>query len=232
MFHRRVHWLLNLSLLVSLNSAGQSVISAHAGLVYFTEGTVFLDDAELPRSFGRFPEVKEGSVLRSAKGRAEVILAPGVFLRLDENSELRMISTNLQDARLELQRGSAIIESSAEQFPKPATLIYKDWQIRLPKPGRYRVDSEPPQIKVYAGAAELSLPGKTVTVDESRRFSFSAGFVKEEDSSKPDALDLWVKERDKVMSAAASAAPAAGSKRGAGSRPYQSNPAPLPHRTW
>jgi hypothetical protein len=232
MFCRRVLPLLNLSLLFCLHAAGQSVISARSGLVYFTEGAIFLDDLELPRSYGRFPEMKPGSVLRSEKGRAEVILAPGVFLRIDENSACRMISTSLKNSRLELQQGSAIFDSAADQSGSPATLIYKDWQIRLPKPGRYRVDSEPPQVRVYTGAAEVSLPGKTVIVNEARSFSFSAGFIPNGVAAKPDPLDRWAQERSKITSAAVAAAPAASSKKATGTRPYQSNPAPVPHRTW
>src|ERR1035441_2864301 len=82
-------------------ASGQSVTSTHSGLLYFFDGNVYIGDEQLHQKFGRFPEIGEGVVLRTELGRAEVLLTPGVFLRIDENSSIRMVSNRLTDTRIE-----------------------------------------------------------------------------------------------------------------------------------
>src|SRR5690242_11182530 len=69
----------------------QSVISARSGLIHYVEGRVLLDGKPVEVKITNFPEVKESMELRSEDGRAEVLLNPGVFLRLAENSAVRMV---------------------------------------------------------------------------------------------------------------------------------------------
>ena len=69
-----------------LPSFCQEVVSARSGVVHFLEGAVSLDDQPLDRKADAFATMKEGSTLRTGKGRAELLLTPNVFLRLDENT--------------------------------------------------------------------------------------------------------------------------------------------------
>jgi len=134
----------------------QSVISTHSGLVYFFDGAVSIGDQPLHQRFGRFPEIGEGSDLRTANGRAEVLLTPGVFLRIAPNSGVRMISTSFSDTRVELLGGSAILEANESAANSAVTLIHRNWRVQLPHEGVYRIDSEPPQVSVYRGEAMVS----------------------------------------------------------------------------
>src|SRR5579862_6075544 len=84
---------------------GQSVISTHSGVVYFFTGAVYIGDERLEQKFGRFPDIAEGRELRTETGRAEVLLTPGVVLRVSENSSVRMLSDKLSDTRVELLTG-------------------------------------------------------------------------------------------------------------------------------
>src|ERR1700675_1627073 len=89
----------------------QSVISTHSGVIHFFEGAVYLGDQALESHLGKFPSVLPGTELRTAEGRAEVLLTPGVFLRLGERSTIRMVANDLADTQVELQTGSAIVDS-------------------------------------------------------------------------------------------------------------------------
>src|SRR6266536_4682363 len=95
--------LLSAALLALSVSAGlaQSVISAHSGLVHYVEGQVLLDGKAVDVKYSQFPEVRVDQVLKTEEGRAEVLLTPGVFLRLAENSSFRMISNKLIDTQIE-----------------------------------------------------------------------------------------------------------------------------------
>ena len=80
---------------------------------------------------------------------------------MDENSSIRMLSTQLSDTRLELLGGSAIVESN-EGGPDISSVkvIYRNWQVRVPHEGVYRSDAEPPQVLVYKGDVEVRTEGK------------------------------------------------------------------------
>jgi hypothetical protein len=229
--------LLSVTVLLSVPASGQAIISAHSGLVYFSEGSVFLDGQQIKRRYGRFAEIREASVLSTENGRAEVLLTPSVFLRTGDNTVIRMISSSLSDTRVELLKGSVIAESTDMLPDNSVTLIYGDWQIRLPKKGTYRVDSDPPRVTVYSGDAEVFSNGTTVVVNEACSYSFSTAVASEGLTNVADALDRWAKERHDSISAAeaAVARPADGppsSKKKGSKRGVPSRPAPHPHRTF
>ena len=78
----------------------QSVISAHSGVIHYFEGSVYLGDQPLESHLGKFSSVPQGGELRTEKGRAEVLLTPGVFLRMGESTKIRMVSNQLSDTRV------------------------------------------------------------------------------------------------------------------------------------
>ncbi len=183
---------------------GQSVVSTHSGLIYFFVGSVYLGDARLDQKFGRFPDVGEGQELRTALGRAEVLLTPGVFLRLDENSSIRMVSSQFADTRVELQSGSAILEVTEPAANTAVTLIYKNWQVRVPQKGVYRIDSEPPRIRTYQGEAAVTANAKTetVTVREAEVLPLAEVLVPEPSlNDGNDDFKLWAMSRSQAISA-------------------------------
>ena len=119
------------------------------------EGTVYLGDQPLQPRFGKYPTIAEGSELRTAKGRAEVLLTPGVFLRLGEGSSIRMVASALGHTRWIAGR----IRSCGVGEPgsgTSVTLIYTDWNVHFRHKGIYRIDAEPPRLWVQQGAAEVS----------------------------------------------------------------------------
>src|SRR5258706_5743574 len=135
--------------LLSVQFSGQSVISTHSGLIHFSEGWVFIDDRPLAPSYGRFSEISENSVLRTEQGKAEVLLTPGVFLRIGDNSAIRMISSSLSDTQVEFLKGSAILQSKdIPLLDNSVILIYRGWKIRLQQQGIYRIDSEQSRLKM------------------------------------------------------------------------------------
>jgi FecR protein len=182
-------------------AAAQSVISTHSGVVYFFEGSVFLGDQRLEQSFGRFPDIGDGGELRTERGRAEVLLVPGTFLRIGDNSAIRLLSSSLSDTRVELLSGSAVLEAR-EPANTPPRLIYKGWQVRLPHQGIYRIDSEPPQLIVHKGEAEVSAEGNAtpVAVKEGEVLPLQAVLLTESSTvTDSDALDRWAMGRSQAI---------------------------------
>src|ERR1700730_10999373 len=142
-------------LLVWLPAQAQSVISAQAGLIHFSEGAVSLDGAAVVQTFVNFVQMKNGSELMTRDGRAEVMLTPGVLLRLGENTSIRMLSNRLTDTRVEFLSGAAMVDSSSGSATPPVTILHEGYQVRLSEPGRYRFESIPAELRVDTGEAEV-----------------------------------------------------------------------------
>jgi FecR protein len=186
-----------------LPASAQTVVSAHSGAIYYFEGAVFVGGERLEQKFGNFPDIGEGGELRTEHGRAEVLLTPGVMLRVDENSRIRMLSTRLSDTRVELLEGSAILESEQPAPDQMVRLIYKRWQVRVPRQGVYRIDSEPAQLQVYKGEVEVSTDGEpaqvTANVKAGDILPLAAVLVPEPGSSASDVFKEWAMSRSQAV---------------------------------
>jgi hypothetical protein len=186
----------------SVAAWGQSVISARSGLVHYIEGQVYLGDHPIDGKFGNFPEVKENQQLRTAEGRAEVLLTPGVFLRLAENSSFRMITNRLIDTRLEFLSGEAIVEADDIGKDNSVTMVYKDAAVHVAKKGIYRFNSQPGELRVYDGEAQVTAGDKTVEVKEGHVMALDTLAITKFDKSVSDALNRWSSRRAEYISMA------------------------------
>ncbi len=181
----------------------QSMISAKSGLIHYVEGRVLLDGQAVEQKFGNFPQMKENSQLRTEEGRAEVLLTPGVFLRAGENSAFRLVSSQLADTRLEGLGGSLLLECAELLKDNAITLLYKDASISLRKQGLYRLDTEPPQLRVYDGEALVEQGGQSLVLKKGKLLAFNGLFVAERfDPNAGDALYRWAKRRAEYVAMA------------------------------
>jgi hypothetical protein len=189
---------------LALPADGQSVISTRSGVVHFFEGAVYLGDQLLEPHFGKFPSMAEGAELRTAQGRAEVLLTPGVFLRIGESSAIRMVATVLSDTRVGLLAGSVFVDSAEPSSGTSVTLVYKDWNVHFREKGIYRIDAEPPRLWVHQGGADVSAgdTGASVSVEQGMYLPFASVLVPERFIDVPgDALADWAKGRSESISA-------------------------------
>jgi hypothetical protein len=197
----------------------QSVISTHSGLIHFFEGEVYLGDQSLESHLGRFPSVPQGAELRTAEGRAEVLLTPGVFLRMGDRSAIRLVANDLADTRVELETGSVIVDSGEPNLNTSVTLIYKNWRVHFLQKGAYRIDADPPRLRVREGQAEVfsGASEQPVSVERGMSLPFAGVLVPERASELSiDALSEWANGRgesivaDNAITAQLDQDPAAG----------------------
>src|SRR5579872_3495888 len=83
---------------------------AQPGTVNYVEGQVSLNGQALTSKAVGSAEVQTGGVLETIQGKAEMLLTPGVFLRLGDDSAVRMDSPGLTNTRVSLLRGKAMVE--------------------------------------------------------------------------------------------------------------------------
>jgi len=183
---------------------GQSVISTRSGVIHYFEGSVYLGDRPLESHLGKFSSVPQGGELRTEQGRAEVLLTPGVFLRIGERTKIRMVANQLADTRVELLEGSVIVESAEPTSGTSVTLLYKNWSVRLPEQGLYRIDSDPPRLRVMRGQAEVATgnKGEAQLIGQGMSVPFAQRLVPDHATEHPrDSLTTWAEGRQQSISA-------------------------------
>jgi len=201
---RACRWSIWLLAALALPAYGQSVISARSGVVHYFEGAVYLGDQALVSHLGKFPSLPQGAELRTEQGRAEVLLTPGVFLRIGDNTAIRMLANDLADTRVELETGSAMLDAGEPNSGTSVSLIYKDWRIHLLDKGVYRIDSDPPRLSVNEGQAEVFAPAdeQPVRVSQGMDLPLAGVLVPEAASGlAADTLSDWTKGRSESIAA-------------------------------
>ena len=190
--------------LSAIPALAQPVISAKSGVISYVEGKVYLGDQVVEPSPTHFPEVKESAVVRAAEGRAEVLLTPGVVLRLGESSSFKMLTNRLIDTRLELLTGSAVVEADDIAKDTSVTLVCKDGTVTLGKKGLYRFDTAPARIKVFDGVASVQVAGQNTLVAAGKMLSLGGetASVEKFDKEDTDSLDNWSKRRGELVAMA------------------------------
>jgi hypothetical protein len=194
---------LAVALIAAASAWGQSVISAHSGVIHLAEGQVTVDDKDVRQKFGEFGDVRTGQVLTTQDGRAEVLLTPGVFLRVNENSSFRMVRNKLDDTKIEVLSGTAMVQVSELLQDNAITLMFHDASIALMKKGLYRVDAEQGALRVYEGEAAVTSAAKNLTVKKGREVALNDQLTaKSFDAKDTDAFYRWNERRDEYIAEA------------------------------
>jgi hypothetical protein len=184
-------------LLAATGIYAQNVISARSGLIHRIDGaSVTLEGKQIKPKSGEFPQMKAGETLSTADAKAEILLTPGVFFRLGENSAFKLVEDHLADTRVELLKGSAIMEVDEILKGSSVLLLYKDAKITPGKHGLYRLDADTNVLKVWDGEAQVIRGDETTVVKAGHQLEFATVFLATKFSRKAgDNLDLWSQEQ-------------------------------------
>jgi hypothetical protein len=197
-------WTVALVTSLTFSADGQLVISTRSGVIHFFEGAVYLDGQPLESHPGKFSSMPKGGELRTEQGRAEVLLTPGVFLRIGERSTIRLVDNDLSHTRVELLAGSAVVDSEAPSSASSVTLVNQSWSIRFRDQGIYRIDANPPRVWVREGKAEVSVDNRegTIAVERGMDMPLAQVLVPEPSTDPPnDALSNWAEGRRQSITA-------------------------------
>ncbi len=113
---------LSLMFVMSMSASAQYLVSTKAGFVNRADGKVYIqrvdsEDGQAGRaSLGT--QMRDGDRLKTeTDSRAEILLSPGSYLRLDQNTEVRAVSTEFMQMTFELIKGSMIVEVGIDPQP-------------------------------------------------------------------------------------------------------------------
>ncbi len=178
-------------------------ISAKAGAVNYVEGNAFLNGRPISPHNLKATFVNANDTISTDIGKAEVLLSPGVFLRLGSNTQVRMISASLTDTQLEVKSGEAMVEADDIVKDNQVTVVDGGGSAVIDRNGLYK-------FTAGAGATASVLEGKTVVYFDSRKTELGKGHEvllgeaakpKKFDAKKEDDLYAWSNVRSEYNAA-------------------------------
>lgn len=130
------------------------------GTLNYVEGSARLDGQRITQSAigSASADLRAGQVLSTSDSRAEVLLTPGVFLRLGHNSRVKMLSPDLTDTAMAVERGRVDVEVD-QLFPQNDIHILVDHvPVQLVKTGIYEFNARRGTVMVLKGMAVAMRP--------------------------------------------------------------------------
>lgn len=169
----------------------QFVISTKAGLVNFVQGDVNVKTTQ---------SVQAGVPIKIGPGGfAEILLNPGSYLRLGENSEAVLEGIELTDVSVRLVSGTAVIEAVGFDKERPLKVTNGNLAMEIIRDGVYRFSD---------GTARI-VQGKMRAAGTNTIFSKGWQVSKEDIYQKvkvpkgaSTALETWSRDRSKLIAAA------------------------------
>jgi len=161
---------------LSAQQAGseQSAQPARPGTVNYIEGSASVDGTPLnPHDVGSL-DLDAGQVLSTAQGRAEMLLTPGVYLRLDHNSAVKMISPDIAQTQIEVVKGKAGVEVDEIFKQNNIEVVVDNVSTKLLQDGYYEFNASAGTAMVFRGKAEVELgDGRTREIKNHHEFTLT-----------------------------------------------------------
>jgi hypothetical protein len=179
---------------------------AQPGALNYVEGQVAIGSQPVTTRAIGSADLNAGQVLDTQNGKAEILLTPGVFLRLDNNSAVRMDSPGLANTELTLLKGRALIEVNDIRKENDIVIHENGIATRLMKKGLYEFDANTGQVRVFDGKAEVMAPQKDIGVGGGHLLALNDPKLKTHGFSKnaaeKDEFYRWAKLRSSYLAEA------------------------------
>lgn len=154
-------------------------------------------------------DLETGDVVRTAlDGRVEMLLNPGSYLRIGENSEIELTDNSLEKLEVRLVRGTAIVEvTGTDDTELLINITTPHTRMAIVRRGLYRVNVVPgdaTELIVRKGRVMLERTHTKIKGGDKVVFSdntFSVAKLKKSDKTRDD-LEAWSKERAETLARA------------------------------
>lgn len=180
------------------------LISAKAGGVNLVEGKVTVAGRNKKSGYLLKGDVLEigDRVATGADGKAEILLNPGSYIRLAENSSFEFLTTSLDDLQLRLSGGSAMFEVIADEDFK-VTVNTPKAQFFIANSGVYRVNVQKDgsgKIAVWKGKAQIGdFAFSEVKAGHEASANGTQFSIAKFDRDEQDEFESWSKARAKDL---------------------------------
>lgn len=178
--------------------------SALPGTINYVEGQANIGSQPLNADSVGTAMLSSGQTLDTGTGKAEILLTPGVFLRVDSNSSVRMISPSITNTEVQVNQGRAMVEVAEIHDQNNLRVSESGVQTRLVKKGLYQFDADQQAILVFDGKAHVQDGDRTVSVGGGKMVALNTGAQLkarsfDKDDYKQSDLYQWSSLRDTYL---------------------------------
>jgi hypothetical protein len=157
-----------------LTTPGFGAKAALPGTLNYVEGQAQIGSQDLDAKSLGSVTLGAGQTITTQKGRAEILLTPGVFLRLDDNSSARMVSPSLTNTEVDLEMGRATLEVAEIHKQNHITVGENGAATQILKNGLYEFDANKGRVEVVDGKARVEEGGKLVGLKGGRELTLNS----------------------------------------------------------
>jgi uncharacterized membrane protein YgcG len=150
-------------------------IPPQPGTINYIEGQAAIGTQTLNGNAAGSAKLEPGQTLATQNGRAEILLTPGIFLRLDSHSAAQMVSPDLTNTEVTLQKGRAMVEVDYIRPENNIRITENGTPVQLRKKGLYDIDVDHNVIRVFDGEAEVLAGNQRIEVKKDHELNLAAG---------------------------------------------------------
>jgi hypothetical protein len=179
------------------------VVSAKAGVVNLIEGDVTYkhDKADWDKLIIG-DDLRDGDTVKTgADGRAEILLTPGCYLRLAENTEFILSDPSMNWLAIRVLKGSAIVEASALDGPLMVKTPKADFSIIRVGLYRFYVEADG-KAEVAVRKGRVSVVNTVIKGDKKASIENGVPAIVALNKKEVDSFDTWSKDRAQTLIAA------------------------------
>ena len=175
------------------------------GTVNYVEGQVTLNGQILDEKSIGSAKLAAGESLVTQDGRAEILLNPGICLRIDHHSSAQMNTPGLPDTVVTLQTGLAMAEVADLHPQNDVQITAAGASTRLIKVGLYDFDADHRLLRVFDGEAVVQVAGREVKVKSGHELNLQSTKPKAEKFDRKASADnfyRWASLRSSYLAEA------------------------------
>lgn len=182
-------------------------ISAKAGGVNAVVGRVMvIRSGQAPQLLTNKDDLVSGDIVTTgAQSNIEVLLNPGSYFRVGENSEFQFQDSSLDNLRLKLLKGSGIVEATGvDDMNLDIDVVTSEAKFTIIRSGVYRINVQPnsAELLVRKGRASFG-PNRTDIVKGGNKVTVSRGVMARAKLVKDkDDFEIWSKQRAELLARA------------------------------
>jgi hypothetical protein len=167
--------------------------SPRAGFVNATQGDTNVRAQETVK--------QDQTVQTGSASYVELLLRPGAFLRIDENSSVVLESVSANDVVVRVVSGSALIENVVPDERLPIRVNIGGTKAIIASTGLYRITND--TASVLEGVVRFGKNGEAVFSGMQVKMADKVYDTKDlEDERDPGGLDIWSAERSQLLATA------------------------------
>jgi len=168
----------------------QFLVSTKAGLVNYVKGPATVKAASIA------PAGK--TIMTGLGGAVEILLNPGSYLRMGENSKVVLDRVELYDIAVRVLEGSAVIEANGFNKDLPLHVTTSDLKMEIIKDGIYLFADG----KVVVVDGKIRDASNGLTYGKGYQISDDQGYRAQKVKTFTTGLELWSQQRDALIAQA------------------------------